>query len=322
MRRIVLIVIVLLAIALLVTVMINAQQYRTPQELADPNGSFQIVNDASIYYVTEGNPADPAVIFIHGFGGSTFTWRDNLLPIAESGFYAIALDLPPFGLSDKSAEIGYSRSQMAEYVIGLMDSLSIQQAVIVGHSMGGGVTARLVINHPDRVQKLVFVAGGLFEAMQRDASSQDSQQQSPFGFLTSIDPQAPGVVQLLRLTLRPQTFASIMSSAYYDPQSVTDEMVAGYARPLQIEQWPYGFLAYLQSSEDSPQTMQDLASAATMPTLLIWGENDTWVPLELGQQMLGALPDARLITYPLTGHLPMEENIQQFNEDLIAFLQS
>jgi pimeloyl-ACP methyl ester carboxylesterase len=319
-RRIILL--LLIAIILLVTIMITAQQYRTPQELADPNGAFELVNGASIYYVTEGNPADPAVIFVHGFGGSTFTWRDNLLPIAQAGFYAIALDLPPFGLSDKSADIGYARSDMAEYIVGLMDNLSIERAVIVGHSMGGGVAARMVISHPERISKLVFVAGGLFEAMQRDASTSESRQQSPFGFLTSIDPQAPGVVQLLRLTLRPQTFASIMSSAYFDPQSITDEMVAGYARPLQIEEWPEGFLAYLQVDEQSTLTLQDLATAATMPTLIMWGQEDTWVPLDLGQQMLEVLPDASIVTYPLTGHLPMEENTKQFNDDLITFLQS
>ncbi|MEO1646268.1 MAG: hypothetical protein AAFR67_13840, partial [Chloroflexota bacterium] len=69
----------------------------TPQDLADDNGAFAIVNGAEIYYVSEGDPSNPAVVMIHGFGGSTFTWRDNIGVIADAGYYAVALDLPPFG---------------------------------------------------------------------------------------------------------------------------------------------------------------------------------------------------------------------------------
>jgi pimeloyl-ACP methyl ester carboxylesterase len=299
---------------------VTAQQYSTPQELADENGHFATVDQASIYYVTAGDPTNPAVIFIHGFGGSTFTWRDNLLPVAQAGFYAIALDLPPFGLSDKSASLGYTRSDMAKYVVGLMDILQIDHATIVGHSMGGAVTALLAVNNPERVQSLVFVAGGVFEALDRE-TTQETDNQSPFAFLANLDPTSPGAAQLLRVTLRPRTFANIMTSAYYDQESITDEMVDGYARPLQIENWPQGFLAYLQARDQQIITLSDLANTATMPVLILWGEEDSWVPITLGEAMLATLPDARMIRYPLTGHLPMEEQTERFNQDLVAFLE-
>jgi alpha-beta hydrolase superfamily lysophospholipase len=113
------------------------QEYRSPQELADTGGAFAEVNGASIYYIAKGESSNPAIILIHGFGGSTFTWRGNIDALAGAGYYVVALDLPPFGLSDKSPEIGYSRSDFAAYVAGLMDYLEIESATFVGHRRGG-----------------------------------------------------------------------------------------------------------------------------------------------------------------------------------------
>jgi len=296
----------------------NAQEddeYQTPQELADENGAFVTVSDVSLYYVSEGNPEDDAVIFIHGFGGSTFSWRDTLAPVAEAGYYAIALDLPPFGLSDKSADIGYAHQDFAGYVAGLLDALEIEQATIIGHSMGGSVTAYFAREYTERVEKLVFVAGGVFEAIDLAEGGGGA-----FDFLSIINPEAPAAVGLLRSLLTPERFSSTLTSAYADDNEVTDEIAAGYQRPLLIEDWPVGFLAFLQASEENPITLDQLADVATMPTLILWGEEDTWVPLELGEVMDDALPNATLITYPSIGHLPMEEAPTQFNKDLIAFL--
>lgn len=115
-------VLLLLAVLLIMIVPVYAQDddFVSRQSLADENGTFVDVGSASIYYVTAGDPTKPPVILIHGFGGSTFTWRDTLPALADAGFYAIALDLPPFGLSDKNPELDYSRSSMAIWVAGLM----------------------------------------------------------------------------------------------------------------------------------------------------------------------------------------------------------
>lgn len=293
-----------------------SQEYRSPEELADPDGQFADVDGVRIYYLAEGERENPAVVLIHGFGGSTFTWRDNMDALEEAGYYVVALDLPPFGLSDKSAEIAYSRADLAGYVAGLMDELGIESATIVGHSMGATVASYFLLNYPERVDKIVFVDGGIFEARTSNRRDEDS----PLAFLNEIDPASPIAADILRLTLRPNTFAEIMSSAYYDPEFITDEMVAGYARPLKIADWPNGFLGFLQAEQSQSLSLAELAELVRMPCLIIWGENDSWIPLASGEEMLEALPDARMIRYPQVGHLPMEENVEGFNADLISFL--
>ena len=57
-----------------------------------------------------------------------------------------------------------------------------------------------------------------------------------------------------------------------------------------------------------------------MPILIIWGEEDTWVPIAIGEAMTNSFTDVQLITYANVGHLPMEENTEQFNADVISFL--
>lgn len=297
-------------------------EFRTPEELANPNGAFADVNGVSIYYERAGEGSGPVVILIHGFGGSTFTWRGTLEPLAQAGFDAIALDLPPFGLSDKSVDIDYSRSGMADLVAGLMDVLDIPQASIVGHSMGGAVTAQFAVRHPERIDKLVFVAGGIFDEAAGGGSGSEEEGESPLGLISRINPRSPAAVTLLRALITPEFFVDTIRDAYYDPSMVDEATAEGYARLLLIEDAPAGFLAYVQAQESSPITLEDLAAEATMPTLILWGMEDTWVPLSMGQAMNEALIDTELITYPLTGHLPMEENPDPFNADLIAFLQN
>lgn len=291
----------------------------TPESLADPDGQFIDVGGAQIYYIDKGPQDGPVVLLLHGFGGSTFTWRDTIEPLAEAGFRAIALDMPPFGLSDKDPDQAYSRANMAKTIIALMDTLKIDKASIVGHSMGGGVTAQLALNYPSRIEKLVFVAGsvGGGGVATEDQNSQ-TPRSAPFGFLSSLDPKSPLAITAIKTFMTPERFTDILTSAYYNKSVITDAVIAGYQRPLQLDTWAQGLLAFI-SSDNAVFDTTALAEIKA-PTLIIWGEQDTWVPLSAGERLNTLIPNSTLIIYAETGHLPMEENTEQFNDDLLAFL--
>ncbi|MGB7341826.1 MAG: alpha/beta hydrolase [Phototrophicaceae bacterium] len=308
-------------LAVIMSVPVSAQDEITLADLADEDGLFADINGASIYYIARGNPDDSAVMLIHGFGGSTFTWRDTIDVLVDAGYYVVAFDLPPFGLSDKSPELDYSRRAYADIVAGLMDELSIETATIVGHSMGGSTTAYFAVAYPERVDKLVFVAGGVFEASSaNDNEDTASSGGSPLGFLSGIDLDSEQAVFIIETALIPATFASIIETAYFDSSIMTDEVVAGYARPILTDNWGAGFIAYLNAVDENPISMDDLVEAVDMPVLIMWGEEDTWVPIEMGLMMDEVLANSTLITYANVGHLPMEETVDAFNTDLIAFL--
>jgi len=318
MRKLVFLIVFFLSVSL-----VYAQDYVSPEELADEDGYFAEIDGVSIYYIERGDSSNPAVILIHGFGGSTFTWRDNIDAIVDAGYYVIALDLPPFGLSDKNPDIGFSRWDYADYVAGLMDVLGIESATIVGHSMGGSTTAYFAVQYPERVDNLVFVAGGIFDASLTGSDDNEADGDSggsPLAILSSIDLESDSAAFILERALVPATFASIIETAYYDASVMTDEVVAGYARPIQIEGWAEGFIAYWTTEEENPISLDELVEVADMPVLIMWGEEDTWVSIEMGYAMDDALSNSTMISYPEVGHLAMEENIEEFNQDVITFL--
>jgi len=317
-----------LIIAGLFILPINAQTYKTPQELADPDGQFLDIEGVSIYVQARGEKTNPTVILLHGFGGSTFTWRGTLDPLAEAGYYVVALDLPPFGLSDKFADINYSRTILAHLVAVVMDEMGIERAVIVGHSMGGGVTAYLGAQHSERVRGLIFVSGGLFEAMPDTALLNEADTEARdglFGMLEGLDPASPLASVLVRTFLTPKRFTDLLESAYERKEVITSDVIEGYQRPLLLEDWPQGLLAYRAAEEMTPVNLDDLTGVVAdheIPVLILWGEDDSWVSIKLGETMHAAFAKSDMKTYEGVGHMPMEEDTDAFNADVIAFLET
>ncbi|MGB1286218.1 MAG: alpha/beta fold hydrolase [Aggregatilineales bacterium] len=309
----------LLAMCLLLfTVGLMAQE-----NFAADNGEFMTINNETLYFESLGDENDPVVMLIHGFGGSTVSWRFTMQPLADAGFYVIALDMPPFGLSDKRAEIDYTRSAMADRIAHLMDALDIETATIAGHSMGGSVTAYFAVNYPERVDKLVFISGGIFD-LASVGEHADPDELTPNGLLdvlATLDPNSPLTTMLANTVVTESVFRDLIESAYYDNDAVTDEVVALYYRPLQLDNWVQGFIAYTTAQEDNPLTVEMLADAVdNVPVMIIWGEDDTWVDITVGEGMNSAF-EAEFVAYPEIGHLVMEELPDAFNTDLIAFLQ-
>lgn len=125
----------------------------------------------------------------------------------------------------------------------------------------------------------------------------------------------------LRAFVRPEMFTSMQRSAYYDPEFVTDEVAAGYQEQLRVQGWDEALIEILRGASfgDAPLTESDLAQITT-PSLIVWGEDDTWVPISAGERLRDLLPNNTFVVYPQTGHLPMEEQPEAFNRDLLNFL--
>src|SRR5690606_1235794 len=116
-----------------------------------------------------------------------------------------------------------------------------------------------------------------------------------------------------------ERFNDLLASAYGPAFTVTPEVAAGYARVLHTEDWPNGFVGLVRAAGGNLLS-QEAVAAITAPSLIQWGELDTWIPLAQGAALRDLLPGATWRTYPEAGHLPMEETPDAFNRDLIAFL--
>lgn len=296
-------------------------------ELADENGQFITVNGAELYVIDEGERDAPVVLLLHGFGGSTVTWNPTIPALVDAGYRAIAYDRPPFGLSDKSPSVAMDGAAQADYAVGLLDALEVDAAFIVGHSQGGDIAARIAATYPDRVTGLGFVAAAVTGVSSQDIPGDDIAPmpdgfESLFGMLDLMNPESVLLQGLLSAILTPATFSEILLSAYYDPEAVSPEQIAGYQRVLRVEGWPAGFLAYLATANGDTPVDLDALAAQSWPVIIAWGEDDTWVPITQGERLARIFIEATFVTFDQTGHLPMEEQSLGFNTALIDFLSA
>jgi pimeloyl-ACP methyl ester carboxylesterase len=194
----------------------------------------------------------------------------------------------------------------------------MEQATLVGHSMGGSVIGHVAQRHPERVATLVFVDGAVREASIHSGSGSILGIPVQLGSLAEFPPfQRWGRIALLYGLTR-ERMAATQLTAYYRKEIVTPKVEEGYLQVQKIKDWDLALLGVLRDSGRS--ALAQPLSTITVPTLIIWGEQDSWVPLARGQALHAALPHSEFVIIPNTGHLPMEEDAAAFNAALLEWL--
>lgn len=261
---------------------------------------YLTVDSTRIRYVEAGQ--GPAVVLIHGLAASMYSWRHTIEPVAQAGFRVIAFDNRGFGFSDKPAR-GYSNEAYVGLLYGLLDSLGVKDAVLVGHSMGGAIAAQATLDRPERVRGLVLVdAAGLGVRW-------------PFMLRVAHWPIVGALFDHLRG--RAAT-AGILKALYADPSRVTPQDVDQYYAPLAEPGFGRGLRGVLR--EFRFDRLRGRLGQLTTPTLVMWGTRDRLIPLTVGQVMAAELPHSVLLRFPATGHALPEEAPEAFNRALVGFL--
>lgn len=295
-----------------------AQPDRDAAELAPSDGRF-IVVDGYRTFIQEAGPVDgPPVVLVHGFGGLTYSWRYTLPRLAAAGFRVLALDLRGFGLSDKDFEQDYSHPAQADFVMQVMTAVDMPAAVLVGHSMGGNIIAHAAQRHPERVRALVFVDGAVREPGGAGGGSVLGLPVQ-IGELANFPPFRRWGQLFLRGALTRERLAEMQLSAYVVKTVVTPEVEQAYLQILDLAGWDLALLGVLRDSGRG--ALAQPVSTITAPVLIVWGEQDPWIPLARGEALRASLPQAAWQVIPAVGHLPMEEAPEAFNTTLIAYLK-
>lgn len=262
---------------------------------------FVTVAGTRLRYIEAGQGAP--VVLLHGLGASMYAWRKNLEPIAAAGFRVVAFDNRGFGGSDKPAT-GYDNAAYAELVRGVLDSLHLPDAVLVGHSMGGAIAAEVAIRYPDRVRGLVLIdAAGLGARL-------------PLLFHIARWP----VLGPLALGLRSRGLTErILKSTYADPSKVTPEDVDQYYAP--VAEPAYGRAMRGVLREFRFDALRGRLDRVAAPTLVLWGEEDRQIPPALGRALAAGIAGSAFLTIPHAGHAAAEEAPETTNRIVIKFLR-
>lgn len=296
MLRVVMLVVLSLLFVLPVTAQID------PQDFADPDGQFIDVNGVDTYVRLLGPEDGPGVVLLHGFLGSSFDWRFNADALAEAGYRVVTIDMPPYGLSEKVIELDYSHPGFAAFVRDVLDTLELDTVTMVGHSMGGNVLAHFALNYPERLERAVFVSAAVMVP--------SGGPTVPAGLLDS--PLVSGLLNNI--------FRSALDSAR-ESANLSEEEEARLAATFEMEGWNEAFIEVIRASENNAVDL-DRLDEISVPVLMIWGEADDIVPVTDGEQLRELIAGSVWIAYPEIGHTPMQENVDQFNADLLEFLDS
>ena len=267
----------------------------------DAPGAFLNVDGDLIHYVEAGQ--GPPVVLVHGWNGSTFSFRYVISELARQ-YRVIAIDLLGFGYSARPANGDYSLSAQAKLVSVVMDRLGVERATLLGHSMGGAVAMRVAVGNPEQVERLVLADSVTVSRVRRAVR---------FRWLFQLLMPLAAPFTMHREPFRRRVFRS----AVHDPAFLTPEMLAGYYRPLHMR----GHLRSLAKQLiDRGHDDLWLPDRIGQPTLVLWGEHDRWIPLAAGEAMAEQIPDARLVVVPSAGHMPLEEQPEFCNRELLKFL--
>jgi pimeloyl-ACP methyl ester carboxylesterase len=253
----------------------------------------------------------PALVFIHGLSGCWQNWLEQL-PLFARDHRVIAVDLPGFGQSEMPAE-EISISAYADAIDELMGELGLEEARIVGNSMGGFIGAELAINHPQRVERLVLVAaaGLSIESIrtERTTGLRHRAENIVFFSLGHIASRSHQVA--LRPRLRHALLLLVAAHPQKLPGPLAAQQVLGSGKP--------GFSDALEAMCRYP--LRDRLEKISCPTLIVWGDKDLLVPVKDASIFEKLIPDSRKIVYKDTGHVSMMERPARFNEDVRAFLE-
>ncbi len=259
------------------------------------------LNGSNIHYDLSGNPAAPAVTFVHGFPFSLEMWKGQIGAAAAAGYRTMAYDVRGHGSSDVG-DGQYTVESHVDDLCSLLDHLKIPKTVIVGLSMGGYITLRAMEREPGRFTAAVLCdtrsEADTDEARIRRASSAKSVKKT--GSTTYA-------AEYVKLMFTKESFTS-------NPAAV--ELIRGIiARtpPLSIA----GTLIALAARTD---TTASLASIR-IPTLILVGERDTVTPPSSAESLHVKIPGSELHVVPGAAHMSNLENPAFFNAALTTFLK-
>jgi pimeloyl-ACP methyl ester carboxylesterase len=262
------------------------------------------VNGIEIEYVTDGDPADPALLLVMGLGAQLITWPAGFVEgLRQRGFFVVRFDNRDSGLSTKFeglpdivalfsgtdlSSAPYRVEDMADDAAALLDQLGLEKAHVVGVSMGGMITQALVINHPERFLTATSIM----------STTGDRAVGAPTGEAMSalLRPVATGRAEAIDASVEGSRV--IGSPAYpVDEGVLRERAAAAYDRSY----CPEGTARQLGAILGSPDRTEGL-HGVRIPFLVVHGEADPLVAPSGGAATAAAVPGAELLTFPGMGH--------------------
>ncbi len=276
-----------------------------PEELAayaaEPS-RFLPLAGMSVHYRDEGTrTAAPPLLLLHGTAASLHTW-DGWAAELSADHRVLRLDLPGFGLTGPNRGHRYAPEDDVAVLDGFLDALGLEAVALGGNSLGGLIALEYTLARPHRVSHLILV------------DSAGLPHRSVWAFKLA---EVPGLGLLVRWITPRFVIAGMLRDVYGDEAKVSGELVTRYHRLLLRR----GNRAALAARRRTPRRpVAGRLGEITVPTLILWGGLDDWIPPVDGYRFHEAIAGSELRVYPGLGHVPMEEAPRRTARDVREFL--
>lgn len=274
---------------------------------AAPSQKLVLADGRTIHLRDEGPRDAPVIVLLHGSNADLHTWQpwaDRL----KSDYRVIRFDQRGHGLTGPAPDGDYAVDAFVADVDAVANRLGLERFVLAGNSMGGGIAMAYAMQHPERLAGLVLV----------DAGGADIQRKGSGNLLFTL--AAFPVVNTLMAQITPRSLVErSFSQSVANQAIVTPEVIDRY---WELARYPGNREATLArfAQPRTPFTAQQVA-AVEVPTLVMWGKEDSLILYAAAGWYMDNLPNATLAAYDGIGHVPMEEAPDQSAADLRAFMQ-
>jgi pimeloyl-ACP methyl ester carboxylesterase len=247
------------------------------------------VSGVDMAFIEEGDPENPAVVFLHGFPTSSFLWRE-FVPLFAPWTHVIAPDLLGCGSSGMPEEAELHIRAQAGYIRELLAALGVDGFAVVGHGHGGGIAQLLALD------------GGVGAMVLVDSIAFDAWPSETTKALHRLAPQERGQ-EVVR-----QAFEAFLDQAMAKPERRTDDLREAYLAPFVGEEGVRAFFRGVDAADGLGLTdREDELATLGCPTLILWGEEDPYLSVEVGEQLNDAIPTSSLAVLPGCSYLLPED---------------
>jgi pimeloyl-ACP methyl ester carboxylesterase len=260
--------------------------------------------DVNLYYEYYNHPnSTKTVVLLHGFLSSSFSFR-RLTPLLMKHFNVISIDIPPFGNSSRVKNYRFSLENHAQTITGLLDQLGMKEVLLIGHSMGGQVALNICLYQPELVSHAILLCSSGY--LKRSAPPLILVSYLPFFYL------------YVKRWLARSGVEKNLRNVVHDHKMIDQVMIEGYLQPFLQGTDVFKGLAKMIRDREGDLTTEKLQQIET-PCLLIWGEYDKVVPVQIGKQLKNDLKNSKLIILQNTGHLVPEERPNEILQHILDF---
>jgi pimeloyl-ACP methyl ester carboxylesterase len=277
---------------------------------------FDEVNGITIHAIQEGDAHQQVIVFLHGFPEYSYAWHKQLPFFAAQGFYALAPDQRGYNLSSKPKGVkSYVIDTLVEDMAAWIQQLTPHPVILVGHDWGGGVAWALALKYPHLLSKLVILNMPHWAVMKQQLKSNFKQMLKSWYVLFFQIPALPQILsRMWNFKLMAKSLTGTSNKGTFSRQDLL----------LYKSAWrqPSALTSMINWYRALKYDLKKSYGKVTVPTLVIWGKNDTALSFEMARLSVDQCTNGTLKVIDDATHWLHHEKPDMVNNLILDFARS